>query len=156
VNALVEVPMMLAFPALARRVRVQPLIVVGAVAFGLRATGWAIAGSAEAAVAVALLGGFGFALFLVGTTSHVAARAPAGTQATAQGLFAGTAFALGSILGALLGGVVAGALGLAAVNVAAAATAFLGAGIVWVALVGRAAPTQAAPVVPASQPLAER
>jgi predicted MFS family arabinose efflux permease len=34
---------------------------------------------------------------------------PVGVQATAQGVFSGTAFSFGSILGSVLGGVVAGA-----------------------------------------------
>src|SRR5712691_5401905 len=42
-GAIVEVPLMLAFPALARRTGAERLLILGAVAFAGRAAGWAIA-----------------------------------------------------------------------------------------------------------------
>ena len=109
-GALVEVPLMLAFPALARRTGAERLLILGAVAFAARAAGWAIASEPWLYVAIAPLGGVGYALFYVGTVTYVARAVPSSVQATAQGLFSGTAFAMGAILGSVLGGQVAAVL----------------------------------------------
>jgi len=109
-GALVEVPLMLAFPALARRTGAERLLILGAVAFAARAAGWAIASEPWLYVAIAPLGGVGYALFYVGTVTYVARAVPSSVQATAQGLFSGTAFAMGAILGSVLGGQVAAEL----------------------------------------------
>jgi PPP family 3-phenylpropionic acid transporter len=63
-SAVVEVPLMLAFPALARRFGVARLVVVGAAAFGLRAALWGLAPSPIVALLVSPLGGVAFAFFL--------------------------------------------------------------------------------------------
>jgi MFS transporter, PPP family, 3-phenylpropionic acid transporter len=143
-NALLEIPMMLAFRRVAVRVPVERLVVLGAAIFAARAALWAVTGSATAVVVVAALGGTGFALFLVGTTTWVASRAPVGMQVTAQALFSGTAFALGSILGALIAGLIAGAWGLAALFPLAAVGSAVGAVLVWIAIVAQAAPAHEA------------
>ncbi len=136
VNALVEIPVMLVFRRLAGRVGVPALVTTGALLFGIRNVGWALAGSAEASVVVATLSGMGFSLFLVGTTTWLADRVPAQMRATAQALFLGTAYASGTILGSLGAGAIAAIAGLDAMFLALAGVAAAAAVIVWLA-VGR-------------------
>lgn len=136
VTAITEIPAMLVFRRLSRRISVERLLVIGAAIFVARSVLWSVTDTAEALVVIAGLGGPGFGLFLVGTVAYVSARAPAHLQATAQALFAGVVFALGNIVGAVVAGVVAGALGLAAVFPVASAIAIAGAGIVAVAVLG--------------------
>ncbi|HVL54741.1 MAG TPA: MFS transporter [Vitreimonas sp.] len=111
-GALVEVPLMFLFPILARRIGNERLLVIAAIAFALRSIGWALAGQPLLLLAVAPLGGIGFGLFYVATVGYVARAVPSGVQATAQGVFSGTAFSTGSILGSLIGGQLASAVGL--------------------------------------------
>ena len=139
VNAIVEVPMMLLFRRLARRFGVRALMVGGAVAFGLRSAGWALAGSAVASVLASSVGGIGLALFLVGTTAWVADRTPPALRATAQALFLGTTYAIGAIVGALAAGFIASGWGLSVMFAWSAATGLTGATITWLA-VGRPVP----------------
>ncbi len=139
VNAIVEVPMMLLFRRLARRFGVRALMVGGAVAFGLRSAGWALAGSAVASVLASSVGGIGLALFLVGTTAWVADRTPPALRATAQALFLGTTYAIGAIVGALAAGFIASGWGLSVMFAWSAATGLTGAAITWLA-VGRPVP----------------
>jgi PPP family 3-phenylpropionic acid transporter len=139
VNALAEVPVMLAFRRLARRVGVERLLVAGALVFAGRAALYSLTGSAAGLVLVAGIGGPGFALYLVGTIAYVSARAPAHLQATAQALFSGVAFALGNIIGAVLAGIVAERSGLAAVFPVAAVASLAGAALIAVAVLGNRA-----------------
>ena len=136
VNAIVEVPMMLLFGRVARRTGVPALIAAGAVVLALRNLGWAAADSDIATVGVALLSGVGFALLLVGVTTWLADRVPAPLRATAQALFLGTAYAIGTITGSLVAGWIAGVLGLQAMFYAVTVVAAVGAAITWLA-VGR-------------------
>jgi PPP family 3-phenylpropionic acid transporter len=112
VGAAVEIPIMLLFPLLARRVGAERLLLLGAVAFALRAAGWALADDPFVAVLVAPLGGVGFALFYVGLVTLVAAAVPAEAQATAQGIFSAMSYSLGAVVGSALGGAVAPLIGL--------------------------------------------
>ena len=129
-GALVEVPFMLAFPALARRIGPERLLVLGAVAFAARSAGWALVSDPWLYVAIAPLGGIGYALFYVGTVTYVSRVVPPSVQATAQGLFSGTAFAMGVILGSVLGGQVAGALTIPGMFAVAAVSTLVGALVV--------------------------
>ena len=142
-NAVLEIPTMLAYRRIVGRVRVQWLLVAGAAIFVVRAGLFAVTGSAMGLVVGAALGGVGFGLFLVGTTTFIARRTPASLRATAQALFSSTAFALGSILGGLLAGLVAGAWGLAAVFPAAAVASAVGAVMIWLAVIRRDVPVLA-------------
>jgi PPP family 3-phenylpropionic acid transporter len=112
VGAAVEIPIMLLFPVLARRVGAERLMLLGAIAFAARAAGWALAGDPFVAVLVAPLGGVGFAFFYVGMVALIAASVPAEAQATAQGVFSAMAFSLGAVVGSALGGVAAPLIGL--------------------------------------------
>jgi PPP family 3-phenylpropionic acid transporter len=142
-NAILEIPTMLAFRRLVGRMPVARLLVAGSAVFVVRAVIFAASSGTGGLIAGAALGGVGFALFLVGTTTFIARRAPAELRATAQALFSSTAFALGAILGAILGGQVAGVAGLAAVFPAGAVASIAGAAMIWLAVIrrGEARPT---------------
>jgi PPP family 3-phenylpropionic acid transporter len=129
-GALVEVPLMLAFPLLVRRFGAERLLVLGGLAFALRAVGWALTRDPLLYIAIAPLGGIGYALFYVGTVTYVSRAVPASIQATAQGLFSGTAFSVGSILGSIIGGQLAPALTIPGLFMVAAVGTAIGAGIV--------------------------
>jgi PPP family 3-phenylpropionic acid transporter len=152
-SAIVEVPIMLAFPALARRFGVARLVVVGAAAFGLRAALWGLAPSPIVALLVSPLGGVAFAFFYVGIVTFVAGAIPAEAQATAQGVYSGMTFSLGSVVGAVLAGALAPILGLPGLFLAAAAATFVGTVVVarGVAVAGRR--TVPAAGLPAAVPL---
>jgi PPP family 3-phenylpropionic acid transporter len=144
VGALVEIPLMFAFPNLARRFGAERLLIVGAIAFGLRAAAVALVSTPWLVVAVSPLAGVGFAFFYVGTVTWVAGALPRGVQATAQGIFTGTAVSIGAIGGAILGGLIAGALSLPALFVVAAVGHGIGAIVVWQAI-GRRPATERTP-----------
>jgi PPP family 3-phenylpropionic acid transporter len=130
-GALVEVPMMLAFPAIVRRVSADRLIVIGALAFAARTVGWALVSDPLLFVLIAPLGGVAYALFYVGTVTYVSRAVPAAVQATAQGIFTGTAFSMGTILGSVVGGQLASLLTIPGMFAVAAVGTLAGAGIVW-------------------------
>jgi PPP family 3-phenylpropionic acid transporter len=134
IGAAVEIPLMFAFPNLARRFGAERLLIVGAMAFGLRAAGVALVSSPWLIVAVSPLAGVGFAFFYVGTVTWVAGALPREVQATAQGIFTGTAVSIGAIGGAILGGLIAGGLSLPALFVVAAVGHGIGAIVVWQAI----------------------
>jgi len=140
-GALIEIPLMFAFPNLARRFGAERLLIIGAIAFGLRAAGVALVSSPWLVVAVSPLAGVGFAFFYVGTVTWVAGALPRGIQATAQGIFTGTAVSIGAIGGAILGGLIGGALSLPILFMLAAVGHAIGAIVVWHAIGRR--PTEA-------------
>lgn len=121
VGAAVEIPIMLAFPTLARRAGSERLLLLGAVAFALRAAGWGLATEPLAALLIAPLGGVGFALFYVGIVSFVANAVPPEAQATAQGLYTGLTFSLGSVVGSVVAGLAAPVIGLSCLFLASGA-----------------------------------
>ncbi|HEY0443818.1 MAG TPA: MFS transporter, partial [Candidatus Limnocylindrales bacterium] len=137
-GAIVEVPLMFMFPTLVRRIGSERLLVLATAAFVARAAGIALTTNVPLMLAVAPLGGVGFALFYVGTVTYIAREAPVRLQATAQGIFSGTAFSVGTILGSMLGGQVAAALTLRGLF-AACAVATAGAAVVvaWAVIPGR-------------------
>jgi PPP family 3-phenylpropionic acid transporter len=138
VNAALEIPMMLVvFPWLARRVRVERLIVAGIAIYGVRSALWALAQDPTAFVLVGGISGIGFTLLLVGTTTYVAARFPASLQGTAQALFGGTVSAIGYIAGAVLAGSIAQQAGIGAVYPASAIGCAIGAALVFLAVARR-------------------
>ena len=137
VNAVVEVPLMLAFPLLVRRAGAERLLIIGAGAFAFRALGFAVSDGLPTLIAVSAMGGVGFALFFVGSVTYVARVAPPEARATAQGLFSGTAFATGTIIGTTLGGAIAGSVGLQALFAACTALSAFAAAAVWWAVIGR-------------------
>ena len=147
-GAIVEVPLMLAFPLLAARFGVSRLLIVGALCLLLRALVVVIATDPLIVVAAMALHGAGFALMLVGGVTYVASRAPHGSAATAQGVLAGVVFGLAQAIGPGIAGFVAGATSIHAMFSVAAVTSAVGVAAVVVA-VGWAA-RRAAPVATAS------
>jgi PPP family 3-phenylpropionic acid transporter len=135
IGALIEVPLMFAFPAISRRVGAEWLLVVGALAFGLRSLGWALVSEPVVLLAISVAGGVGFAFIYVGTVTYVARVVPSGVQATAQGIFSGTAFSFGAILGSVIGGLLAVPLSLPGVFAVSAAGLAVAAAVTWWAVV---------------------
>jgi PPP family 3-phenylpropionic acid transporter len=134
-GAAIEVPIMFAFPAIARRVPAERLIVAAAIIFAVRTLGFALTTDLTALFAIAIVGGPGFALFYVGTVTYVARTTPAHLQTTAQGIFTGTAASVGAILGALIGGSLGSVLTLRGMFAACAMGTIVGAVIVGRAIV---------------------
>lgn len=130
-GALVEVPMMLAFPVIVRRVSADRLIVIGALVFAARTVGWALVSDPLLFVLIAPLGGVAYGLFYVGTVTYVSRAVPADVQATAQGIFTGTAFSMGTILGSVVGGQLASLLTIPGMFGVAAVATLAGAGTIW-------------------------
>ena len=135
-GALIEVPLMLSFPRLARRVGAERLIVIGAFAFAARSFISGIAQTPLEIVAAGAFAGFGFAFVYVGTVTWIAGAVSRSVQATAQGIITGTATSIGAIGGAIVGGAIGAAWGLQTLFVVTAAGYALGGVLVWLA-VGR-------------------
>ena len=124
---------MYAFPRIGRRVGTERLVVIGTLAFALRALLASLIVDPVALVLVAPLEGIGFAFVFVGGVTVLGARAPAGLQGTAQGMFA-AASGLATIIGSVLGGAIAGALGIPGLFLLCAAGSLVGTVIVAFAL----------------------
>ncbi len=133
-NAALEIPLMLLYPRLASRWPVHRLVVGGLLALALRAALWSVVDGVGPVLLITALGGVGFAPALVGLATYVSRRAPAELAATAQALFGATCFALGTILGSLIAGVIAGAWDLEAIFPVGAAGSLAGAVMVWMAM----------------------
>ncbi len=149
-GTIIEVPLMFAFPRLGARFGTGRLLVFGAVVFVLRAVLAAVAVDPLALVLIAPLEGLGFACVFVGGVTVLAARLPGSLGGTAQGLFSASA-GLATIIGSVMGGTVAGAVGISGMFAASAAIALVGAIVVGYAVLGpraRIGPPQ--PAGPAS------
>ena len=134
IGALIEVPLMLSFPRLARRFGAERLIVIGAVAFAARAFGSSIAQTPPEIVAAGAFGGFGFAFVYVGTVTWIAGTVARSAQATAQGIITGTATSVGAIVGAIVGGAIGAAWGLPTLFALTSAGFVLGGLLIWVGI----------------------
>lgn len=126
VGAAVEVPVMWSHHRLAARIGAGPVLLLGAAAYACRAALAAAAPDAGWLVAIAPLEGLGYGLLLPGGVGFVAARAPAGLAATAQGVFSAT-LGLAAIVGSAAGGVIAGATSIEALFAVAAVGGVVGA-----------------------------
>ena len=135
VGAVIEVPYMFAFPRVAGRFGIERLVVLGSIAFAVRAILAAVVSDPIALVVIAPLEGLGFASVFVGGVTVVAARAPAGLGGTAQGLFSAST-GLATILGSAFGGAIAGLLGIPGLFVVCGVVSLVGTAIVAVALLG--------------------
>ena len=150
-GAVIEVPLMSAFPSLARRFGADRLIVIGGLAFAIRAVIVAAVDVPAAIVAASLFGGIGFSFFYVGTVTWVAKSVSRRVQATAQSIFTGTAQAIGAIVGSIVGGTIGASSGLQAVFAVAAAGYLVGALLSWLAI-GRRPPGDGRPVAEPAHP----
>ena len=133
-GAVVEVPLMIAFPALASRFGMQRLIVVGATFMLLRVVLLLLTNNVYlVALSMALHGG-GYALLLVGGVAYVGRRAPSEHAATAQGVLAGVVFGLAQAVGPGIAGVIAGATSIPTMFLMATIASAVGVGVIYLAL----------------------
>jgi PPP family 3-phenylpropionic acid transporter len=131
-GAAVEIPIMIAFPMLARRAGVGRLVLVGAGLLLLRAVAISVVRDPVLVVLTMALHGGGFALVLVGGVTYVARHAPRGAAATAQGVLSGVVFGLGPAIGPGIGGAIARELDLPGLFVVAAFASLAGlVGLIW-------------------------
>ena len=133
-GAAIEVPLMYAFPALARRFGVERLLVVGAFAFAGRAVVGAFVADPGLIALSSPFGGVGFAFFYVGTVSWVSSSVGRGVQATAQGVFTGTAQSIGAICGSIIGGAIGAQFGLPLLFGLSGLGYAIGGTLVWIGL----------------------
>lgn len=146
-GAIVEVPLMYSFPALARRFGAERLMLVGAVAFAVRALASAVVDDPALIVLVAPFGGVGFAFVYIGTVTWVSGAVGRSVQATAQGVFTGTAQSIGQIGGSIIGGAIGAQFGLPTLFLIAGVGYLVGGVLVWFGLV-RGRPAARAPREP--------
>jgi len=130
IGAFVEIPLMLAYPWLGARIGLERLVLMGALAFLLRAVALILLRDPVLATLTMALHGVGFALVLVGGVAYVSHHAPDGTAATAQGVLGATVFGLAAIIGPGIGGAVAELLDMSGMHVVAG----LGSGLALLAL----------------------
>lgn len=139
--AAVEVPVMTAFPFLARRLRGEWLLIAGAVFLMLRTALAAAASAPELLTAASAIGGIGYALFTVGGVTYVARHMPPRLAATGQGIYQGVAIGLSGVVAAAAGGLVAGSLGIQGMFVVAGVLGLVAVATVAVAVLSRPAQT---------------
>ena len=121
IGAIVEIPLMLAYPWLGARIGLERLVLIGALAFLFRAIALILLRDPVLATLTMALHGVGFALLLVGGVAYVSRHAPEGTAATAQGVLGATVYGLAAILGPGVGGAVAELLDISRMHLLAAA-----------------------------------
>jgi MFS transporter, PPP family, 3-phenylpropionic acid transporter len=136
IGALVEIPIMAAYPWLGARVGGERLIVIGALAFALRALMLILVSDPLLAASTMMLHGIGFALVLVGGVTFVSRHAPEATAATAQGILSATVFSLALIIGPSIGSWVADQFGISALFGMALAGSVVGIPLLWLATHG--------------------
>ena len=134
IGALVEIPIMGAYPLLARRVGSERLLVIGAVIFALRAVVLSLVSDPFLAAATMALHGAAFALVLVGGVTFVSRHAPVATAATAQGILAATVYSVAMIIGPGIGSWVAATFGVPALFTLAWTTSTLAIPVLWLAV----------------------
>jgi PPP family 3-phenylpropionic acid transporter len=134
IGALVEIPIMAAYPWLAARVGSDRLLVIGAGVFALRAVALTIVDDPVLAAATMALHGVAFALVLVGGVTFVSRHAPEATAATAQGILSATVFSVAMIVGPGIGSWVADQFGVPALFTLAWTTSAVAIPVVWLAV----------------------
>lgn len=147
IGAVVEVPIMSAYPWLASRVGAERLLLLGAAAFALRALALALVNDPLLATLTMVLHGIGFGLVLVGGVTYVARHAPPAAAATAQGMLSAAVFSLALIIGPSVGSFTAAAWGPTAMFVLSCVAGLAAVPLLWLAIGGgetrRAAVTEA-------------
>ena len=134
IGALVEIPIMAAYPWLARRVGGERLLVIGASVFALRAVVLSLLDDPFLAAATMALHGVAFALVLVGGVTFVSRHAPTATAATAQGILSATVFSVAMVVGPGIGSLVADRLGVPALFTLAWTTSTIAIPVIWLAV----------------------
>ena len=131
IGALVEIPIMAAYPWLATRVGAERLLVIGAGVFALRAAALSLIDDPFLAAATMALHGVAFALVLVGGVTFVSRHAPAATAATAQGILSATVFSIAMIVGPGIGSWVGDQFGVPALFTLAWTTSAVAIPVLW-------------------------
>lgn len=134
-GAIIEVPLMYLFPRLGARFGTERLLVFGALVFTIRGVLAAVAIDPVALVLIAPLEGLGFACAFVGGVTVLAARLPTSLGGTAQGLFSASA-GLATIIGSVVGGTIAGAVGIPGMFAACSAIGLTGSIVLGYAVLG--------------------
>ena len=134
IGALVEIPIMAAYPWLASRVGGERLLVIGAAVFALRAVVLTMVSDPLLAAATMALHGVAFALVLVGGVTFVSRHAPEATSATAQGILSATVFSVAMIIGPGVGSWVADQFGVPALFTLAWTTSIVAIPVIWLAV----------------------
>jgi MFS transporter, PPP family, 3-phenylpropionic acid transporter len=134
IGALVEIPIMAAYPWLASRVGAERLLVIGAGVFALRAVVLSMVSDPLLAAATMALHGVAFALVLVGGVTFVSRHAPEATSATAQGILSATVFSVAMIIGPGIGSWVADRFGVPALFTLAWTTSVVAIPVIWLAV----------------------
>ena len=134
IGALVEIPIMAAYPWLAARVGSERLLVIGAAVFALRAIVLSLVNDPILAAGTMALHGVAFALVLVGGVTFVSRHAPEATAATAQGILSATIFSVAMIVGPGVGSFVAGQFGVPALFTLAWTTSTVAIPVCWLAV----------------------
>lgn len=152
IAATMEIPVMFLFPWLARRFGIERLLVAGAAIVFLREVANVVFTSPEMLLACSLVQGAGYALMLIGGITFVSLQAPKGTAATAQGILSGVTASLAAILGAGVGGQLAGLLTIRGLYVVAACLGALAVAMIAVAVLPVSRPRFAPAAAEASPP----
>jgi PPP family 3-phenylpropionic acid transporter len=147
IGALVEIPIMAAYPWLSARVGAERLLLIGAAAFAARVLVLAISTDPVLATASMALHGIGFALVLVGGVIYVAGHAPPATAATAQGVLSAIVFSVAMIIGPAVGSWVADAAGVPAMFALSFGLSLVAIPVLWLATRPRAVPEDREPRV---------
>jgi MFS family permease len=135
IGAVVEIPLMVAFPMLARRFGLEALVVAGATFLLFRAVALVVVSNPLLVALTMTLHGVGFALLLVGGVAYAARHAPERAAATAQGVLAGVVFGLAQAVGPAVGGAVGRSIGIQQMFAfAALGSALAVAALAWVVL----------------------
>ena len=125
-GAVLEIPTMLFFPILARRIGVERLILIVAGITVAREIANVTFTIPTVLLACSILQGAGYALLVVGGVTFVSRHAPRGTAATAQGLLSGATVNMAAIIGSGVGGQIAGLLGIRGLYVISVVLGMLG------------------------------
>ena len=134
IGALVEIPIMAAYPWLAARAGSVRLLVIGAALFALRAAVLSVINDPVLAAGTMALHGAAFALVVVGGVTFVSRHAPEATAATAQGILSATVFSVAMIVGPGIGSWVAEQFGVPALFTLAWTTSVVAIPVLWLAV----------------------
>jgi PPP family 3-phenylpropionic acid transporter len=134
IGALVEIPIMAAYPWLGARVGSERLLVIGAGCFALRALALLVVSDPLLAAATMALHGAAFALVLVGGVTFVSRHAPEATAATAQGILSATVFSVAMMIGPSGGSWIADSVGVSSLFATALAASLLAIPLLWLAV----------------------
>lgn len=133
-QAVAEVPVMLATPRLTRAIGHGALYAIGCAFFAAVFLAWALLTDPVVISILKLVAGVGFALTYVGSVVLVDDLVPLRLRATGQGLAKAVSFGLAPVAGTALGGLVYAYLGPRELFLVSAAAAVAGGLVVWIAV----------------------